>query len=140
MNSQFLDFLTSNDLVLQPSSATYSQGHTKEQWFSNVLVSGPLYTLKNYWDWGVWVALSVKHLSDSWFQLRSQSHCFVSSSTLPPLLWVADSVEPAWDCLSPSLSDTPPLVLSQSLEINFKKITDDLKELLIMWIIFDTIL
>ena len=36
----------------------------------------------------------------------------------PHIRLCADSAEPAWDSLSPSLSALPPLVISRSLKIN----------------------
>ena len=59
--------------------------------------------------WGTWVA----QLVDVWLQLRSWSHSLSSSPILGSVL-TAQSLEPASDPLSSSLSARPPLVLSQN--------------------------
>ena len=64
--------------------------------------------------WGTWVAQSVKHLildCGSAHDLRV--HRFE-----PCIRLCADTAEPAWDSLSPSLSAPPLLALSLPLKIN----------------------
>ena len=62
-------------------------------------------------SWGAWVAQSVKHPTLD----LSSGHDLTVCEFEPHIRLHADSVEPAWDSLSPSLSAPPPLALSLSL-------------------------
>ena len=67
--------------------------------------------------WGAWVSQSVKHptlaqVTISWF---------VGSSPASGSVLTAQSLEPAWDSVSPSLSAPPPFVLSLSLSLSLSQ-------------------
>ena len=72
---------------------------------------------KNTHPWGAWVAQSVKHLTLDF----SSGHDLMVHEIEPHCGLCADSVEPAWDSLSPSLSAPPMHTLS--LKINKLKKT-----------------
>ena len=67
--------------------------------------------LKQMPSWGAWVAQSVERPT---LGLGSGHHLMVRGFK-PHIGLRADSVEPAWDSLSPSLSVPPRLTLSVSL-------------------------
>ena len=60
--------------------------------------------------WSIWVAQSVKHLT----LVRVTISGFVSSSSMSSSVLTAQSLEPASDSVSPSLSAPPLLVLCLS--------------------------
>ena len=63
------------------------------------------------WHWGAWVAQLVEHLTSAQVMIsRSVGLSPASGSVL-----TAQSLEPASDSVSPSLSDPPPLMLCLSL-------------------------
>ena len=61
-------------------------------------------------NWGAWVAQSVKHLTLTQVMISRS----VSSSPASGSVLTAQSLEPASDSLSPSLSAPPPLMLCLS--------------------------
>ena len=74
-------------------------------------------SLRKYISRGTWVAQSVKHLTSAQVKIsRSMS----SSPALGSVL-TAQSLEPASDSVSPSLSAPPLLVFSLSLSLSLKK-------------------
>ena len=66
--------------------------------------------LKSY-SWGAWMAQLIKHQT---LDLSSGRELTVQFAGRSPTSGSALSAEPAWDSLSPSLSDPPPLPLSLS--------------------------
>ena len=68
-------------------------------------------------SWGAWVAQLVKQLG-----LDFGSGHDLAVPEFEPLISVcADSMEPAWDSLSPSLSPPPWLVLALPLSLRINK-------------------
>ena len=63
---------------------------------------------------GAWVAQSLKHLTLGF----SSGHDLMVHEFEPHIGFCADSVEPAWDSLSPSLCPSPTCTVSVSLKIN----------------------
>ena len=61
--------------------------------------------------WGAWVAQSVNHLTSAQVMISQ----FVSSSPTSGSVLTAQSLEPALDSASPSLSAPPPFMLCLSL-------------------------
>ena len=61
--------------------------------------------------WGTWIAQSVKHPTSTQVTISQ----FVNSSPGSGSVLTAQSLEPAWDSVSPSLSAPPPFVLGLSL-------------------------
>ena len=80
-------------------------------YFTNELNSIPA---KNHTEevrpWGAWVAQSVKHLTSAQVMISR----LVSLSPASGSMLTAQSLEPASDSVSPSLSAPPPLVLCLS--------------------------
>ena len=66
--------------------------------------------------WGAWVAQSVRHPTSPQVVIL---WLVGSSPTLGSVL-TAQSLEPVWDSVSPSLSDPPLLMLCLSLPLNNK--------------------
>ena len=62
------------------------------------------------WDWGVWVAQSIKRLT---FDFGSD-HDLMVHEFEPCVVLCANSVKPAWDPLSSSSSAPPPLKNKQT--------------------------
>ena len=67
--------------------------------------------------WGAWVAQSVMHLTLGF----GSGHDLIVCGINPCVRVHADSAEPAWDSLSPSLSAPPLLMLALSLFLSQKK-------------------
>ena len=65
-------------------------------------------------DRGIWVAQSVKRLTLDF----NSGHDLTVCRFKPHIRLCTDSVEPAWDSLSPSLSAPHPRSVSLSLKIN----------------------
>ena len=59
--------------------------------------------IKAAYPWGTWVAQSVKHLTLAWVMISQ----FVGSSPTSGSVLTAQSLEPASDSVSPSLSALP---------------------------------
>ena len=68
--------------------------------------------------WGIWVAQSVEHLTSAQVMISQ----FVSSSPVSGSVLTAQSLEPASDSVSPSLSAPPLLMLCLSLSLSLSKI------------------
>ena len=66
--------------------------------------------------WGIWVAQSVEHLTSAQVMISQ----FVSSSPVSGSVLTAQSLEPALDSVSPSLSAPPLLMLSLRLSLKNK--------------------
>ena len=64
--------------------------------------------IKMYEEWSSWMAQSVKHLTLDF----SSGHDLIVCGIKPCFRLYADSVEPAWDSLSPSAPPLLPLFLS----------------------------
>ena len=67
--------------------------------------------LKNLVAWGIWVAQSVKRPTSAQVMISR----LVSSSPASGSVLTAQSLEPALDSVSPSLSNPPPFMLCLSL-------------------------
>ena len=80
--------------------------------------NGPL--LETVRFWGVWVAQPVKRLT---LHLGSGGDLMVREIE-PRVGLCADSLEPAWDSPSSSLSTPPLLILSLSLSLSLSKINE----------------
>ena len=65
-------------------------------------------------SWGAWVVQSVKPLTLDF----GSSYDLTAYRFKPHVSLCADSVEPVWDSLSPSLSACPLLTLAVSLKMN----------------------
>ena len=74
--------------------------------------SNPVYSLYLKVSWDTWVAQSVKHLTSAQVMISSWS---MSSSPASGSVLTVQSLEPASDSVSPSLSAPPPFMLCLSL-------------------------
>ena len=77
----------------------------------------PKYQLVPNQDKGAWVAQSVKHPSLD----LSSGHDLMVREFEPRIRLCADSAEPAWDSLTPSLSAPSPHALSLSVSLKINK-------------------